>query len=804
MNTIVPDMLRTVAMQSSWIFPGFSAPEHYTFKDHVWGLLGGGVSSMFVWVTLMVMLVILFYRKNRILEFCSRHLTKAFASVWVLGFLVYNIGLYPGDQNDWWHSVLSLLGVAPMAIVHAFGMFVLQSDVSAIHSDCFSNSWFMFFFAAAHFLAAVISMLFVIKFFGFNIVSNIKRFWATHFGGEKEELYVFWGMSDAAYYFVKDFIRRTTDPKRDLKEKQRWANSQMVVVRISDEKEGSNERMGMERLFSFMTLSKAHLEKLQELQSQGCIAMTTYGSLANLVPPEDGDIICRELQLHSLSRLIAKTTRRVHLFFLDDNAEQNIQAVANLRRDSQLAAFLDADENRQVKIYCHARYNSIHRVVEDELTTKQMEVKVVDSSHICVELLKKNPSHHPVEFVKVESDATVSSPFNALVIGFGEVGVDATRFLYEFGAFVGSSSRPDVVRRSEFHCHVIDSRMDELAGLFLANSPSIAMSLNRREEEPAQLINLYNMDGRSAEFYQRLKSWINDLNYVVVATGDDEMNISLAVRILRLAIRDRRLALQQLHILVRVQHDENGHILRIAQHYNRMWKADLASTEKYRLHQRVVGSEELVDGPLALFGAASEIYSYDYLVSDLLKEDAKRFRSRYEMVNHELQTQSDVQPYPLLTWEEEQNDLMQLTGEYQDFSPTYSGIMKLRRVQGQNYSNSLHKTTKIALARKALGDELETMRTHGLTRKHEHTTYVWKDGSDLPLEHIQRVMDVLAQTEHLRWNASHEILGYQVGKAKDEARLCHDCLRDWEELSEVVQSYDYNVVDVSLEEPGKD
>ena len=49
--------------------------------------------------------------------------------------------------------------------------------------------------------------------------------------------------------------------------------------------------------------------------------------------------------------------------------------------------------------------------------------------------------------------------------------------------------------------------------------------------------------------------------------------------------------------------------------------------------------------------------------------------------------------------------------------------------------------------------------------------------------------------------ASHEILGYREDVAeddKDEARLLHGCLRPWQELTETVRSYDYNVVDVSL------
>ena len=58
---------------------------------------------------------------------------------------------------------------------------------------------------------------------------------------------------------------------------------------------------------------------------------------------------------------------------------------------------------------------------------------------------------------------------------------------------------------------------------------------------------------------------------------------------------------------------------------------------------------------------------------------------------------------------------------------------------------------------------------------------------------------MLAQTEHLRWVASHELLGYRdTDDENNEARLLHCCLKPWNELSTRIQSYDNNVVDVSL------
>ena len=476
---------------------------------------------------------------------------------------------------------------------------------------------------------------------------------------------------------------------------------------------------------------------------------------------------------------------------------------ANLKKDTVIKEFA---KRGKVKFYCHARYNSIHRVIEDELTEKNIEVKVVDSSHTCIELMKGNLELHPVKYVKVENDATVSSPFNALVIGFGEVGMDAVRFLYEFGAFVKSNSWHGIVERSKFHCYVVDEKMKELAGIFTANAPSIVTSKNWEHEDDNKMINLFSMDCRSVEFYEKLKNWIEKLNYIIVATGDDETNISLAVRIFRLAIRSRQDDLDKFRILVRIQHDENGHIKKIKEHYNRLWAAELQDkvdekNKKKRLHQDAITSDAQIETPITLFGSVESVYRYDNIIDSSLIEIAKKFKRKYDLSINELRIRSGEEPYPIEEWEDEQNNAMQIIGEYKGFAPTLGGVMRLRRVQSQNLGNCLHEATKKALAEAALGNGYEDMFRHGLIRNEGELVYSWRDHSSDPIANVQKVLDVLAQTEHLRWNASHEILGYQGNEVegyKDEARLVHGCLRDWDKLKDITKSYDYNIVDVSL------
>ena len=715
-------------------------------------------------------------------KIAKKYLTYAFVFVWIFGFMVYDIGMYTGEPA-------SLLGNSPMAIIHAFEIFLLQSDVSAVHGALHNNWWYMSAFSMAHFLAALVSLVFVLKHFGYNMMAAVRRWLMVR---KKETAYIFWGMNDATYYMAKDINKCA----------QQIGDYNLVIVRTNNDTNASTSKNGMERLFNFLSMNSEDFNRLSELN---CFMTNADLNLSTLsvdatASVEPAEILRKELRLTSLCRIISKKTMKdLHIFFLSDDEEANIQAVANLIKDK---AVQDFAPNRKVVFYCHARYNSIHRVIEDELTSDNIEVKVVDSSRTSVELLKKKPEFHPVQYVKVEQDATVSSAFNALVIGFSEVGLDFVRFLYEFGAFVKSGEAR--VKRSDFCCHVIDQNMDNLAGVFTVNAPSIETTLNREEDEEAKMINLYKMDCRSEAFYKRLRRWIETLNYIVIATGDDETNISMAVRIFRLAIRYRKNALENFRILVRVQHDENGHVQKIAEHYNRLWAAEQESTgEEKKLKQKVIRTNESVVAPITLFGAVSDVYMYEHIVSESLKEDAKAFKEKYDKSVNELREISGEEPYTIEDWDEEQRLAMQLTKEYKGYSPTYSGIMRLRRTQSQNIANSLHRETKILLAKKALGSGgYNDIVSHGMIRKALALTYTWKDHCDLPIEPYQKVLDMLARTEHLRWNASHELLGYQMGvdddDSKDEARLTHGCLKDWEKLKDATKSYDYNVVDVSL------
>ena len=766
--------------------------------------MAGWSFALAIAITLMIILILVLSNQhvfqNRLYKFISRHISKFFIAFWLLGFVVYDVGTYTG--NPW-----SLIGNAPMAAIHAFEMFLIHSDTSAIHEELHSSWVYMTVYSFAHLMAAIISLLFVLKHFGYNIIAGMRMYCAAHSINKKENAYIFWGMNDATYYLAKD-IKKHYDALSDKKARN---NYRIIIVRTNEDNDSTSARNGMERLFNFLSLKDKDLARLEKLE---CLTTNTFMSVAKLnIPTSESEILQEHLGLRSLRRIIQnKTTGAVHIFSLSEDHSYNIQAIANLKRDKTLWDFVsprpDSSALKKVIFYCRARYTSIHRVIEDEQLKEGLEVRVVDTSHISVELLKRNVELQPVSFVDIKPDATVSSPFNSLVVGFDEVGFDAVRFLYEFGAFVKHGGTSNHVERSEFHCRVVDAQMSKKAGIFIANAPSIkAEQAFEHEGSPSNgnpLVSLHEMDSKSPDFYDKLKEWITELNYIVIAQEDDEQNISLAVRIFRMAVKYRSNLDDHFRILIRVRHDEGGHFKQITEHYNRLWKGYLKrdSKNKDKLERQTeVSSKECPGMPLTLFGSEKETYQFKYIVDESLKDQAKMYKQRYDESISALKQQSGESGDRIITWDEESRLYMQLDSEHRGYSPTYSNVMKLRRRQSQNLENCTHRHTKYRLAEVALGPVLfSELTSHHLYRNNNEIEYHWKDHVT-PKKEVIKVLDVLAQTEHLRWIASHEVLGYELKGNEgfqDEARLQHGCMIPWEDLTEVTKSYDYNVVDVSL------
>jgi hypothetical protein len=135
--------------------------------------------------------------------------------------------------------------------------------------------------------------------------------------------------------------------------------------------------------------------------------------------------------------------------------------------------------------------------------------------------------------------------------------------------------------------------------------------------------------------------------------------------------------------------------------------------------------------------------------------------------------------YPIPTWEERESLIRSLS---------YEERTKARRQKAQDYSNTYHKTTKRILCQphKGLSDLIYA--------KCEGEVHCDVKGKEI-LEH-------LAVGEHLRWEASHLMLGYKPTPNKNDRtrdlKKLHNSIRSYYDLSDVTQHFDWLVVKNSL------
>ena len=146
-------------------------------------------------------------------------------------------------------------------------------------------------------------------------------------------------------------------------------------------------------------------------------------------------------------------------------------------------------------------------------------------------------------------------------------------------------------------------------------------------------------------------------------------------------------------------------------------------------------------------------------------------------------------------------------------------MRSLRRKELQDLGNALHAETKVFLLKNAMEENYDW--ADFINRYFNNSDIVQREGAYEKIKYTylttqeNNVILNLARLEHLRWNASHEMLGYV--KAHDGLHGCdertreHNCLRPWQELDEEGREvtraehwdcdyklYDFIVVDNSI------
>ena len=588
--------------------------------------------------------------KRKIWRLCSDHLVWPACLVWAIGFVTYCVGTHVPFGNNFF-------SVAPMAAIHATEMFLSLSDISAIHEDCHNSALFMFWFNFSHFMAVLISLVFIFRQFGFFVIEKVRLFihaWMVNLNlAKRKKLYVFWGLNDINYALAKSIEDDDIAPK------------DLLFIRTFSDDESESSKFGFGRIFNMVKFKNEELNRLEELD---CYTTSVFSSIAiTNLKASKGKILRNRLKLTSLVRLMCYA--QVHFFLLNDDTDKNINGVLNLLKDS--------DVNRdisEVHIYCHAlKSPKTHWMETYDLLHQDDNIKihVVDSSFLAIQTMKNNLKHHPIQFVDIDKKtATVSSSFRSMIIGFGETGKEYFKYLYEFGAFIDGNGM-----KSDFQCILLDSRMSELKGGLLTEAPGLKDKIGK------EIIFAPDVRVGSTDFWTIVQKEISALNYLVLSLGDEDISMDAAIKICELAYKYREwdkgqnvsMNSKKLNIYVRSYHSES-----------------MARLKKIEENMNLLYAESGIK--LFIFGDIKEVFTYQNIVKEVWLDQAKRYNevySKHELGNHSYSKEELWgKNLGFLLVDKETDRLI----PRKVFTPDV--ICEYERMKEQNISNSLHSKTK--------------------------------------------------------------------------------------------------------------
>ena len=765
-----------------------------------------------------------------LLKLPRRYIVPLLASsmllTWSIGWGLYVCALWSNYSSD--SNIAEILGYAAMSATDLF-FFNINGNILDNIGEGIDLSYINFSvlkggIALVALLASFLSLMLVIKLFLQHLLVSINNSKINIKKNNFQHVYIFLGINDKSIHLansIKGKKQKVSHKEDDLNDfdTQNEGDSLGLVVFVDFISVDETETDGFGNIVAEITPTNSKLSSI-EIDNR-----TVYLSTSTILKEvEDDENLWINLGLEKIQKLFEELSaddkkedkgindKKIHFFLISDNRDNNVADSVKIAKNLNIISNKNKNfKNIEKFIYCQTRKDAVTSVIEDSRTDldANVEVIVLDESVMAVEQLKENVKFHPVSFIKIENSdpeklgyAQKNSKFTSLIVGFGETGRDALRFLYEFGAFLDASSEDE--KRSLFNCYVIDKNMEELRSHFIANNPALKPVSSFFMNGGNSMLYFLNSTDRDEQYYQLLKSIARDLNYVVVAVGDDETNITVAVNLIRYVRRFRK-NLINFKVLVRAyQQDTFTHLKGIAEHYNGIWK----NTE--------AGGQDVIE----IFGGLDSLFTYKNIIENDFRREAEKYYDNYNRISF---MASDIKSYQqngiiVKSWKERRRDALK--------SDSCSQIDKLRVMESQDFSNAWHALTKIKVIEEVFKFQNKVkdctpdllklknymFRNNSWSPYRISTTgteYQYPDLEEVfdtpQLKWISRFLTNMAKTEHLRWIAAMETLGYtfQGPELKDDIVKAHKCMVSWDKLPKITTSnktrlYDYLVVETSI------
>lgn len=657
--------------------------------------------------------------------------------VWVLSTLIYFVGTYHHGFSD------SLLTGIIRPAINASKTFILGDTLIDVAQDMKENGVYMGMNSVARILAFYVSARLVFRLLGARLRSLIKLSVAHC---NKSPLYVFFGTYEANQRIYQSVPVREGEAPLAL------------FIEANDEEPKTNNTFSFGSLVSLFTNKSESYSLVENLMRKELPSFLLI-SKRSLEKIDSGSTNLRNIGLQPLMRLMEEASR-VEFFFMSDNMQSNIASTRSL------SAMLNPLSSKKVVMHCHCRLDSTSRLLQ----FGQFRVNVVDASRLAVDLLHNDPRAMLSRYVDFDALGHCTTPFRALVLGLTNSGIEAVRYLYQFGAFLGS----DGAHRSPFCCYVADDKLSEKQAALYHAIPAL------RCDDTASLVEQLAMKPESTELMDWLTEHIAQLHVIFITMHGDEKLIELADFIHNLALR-RRLAAgatKPLGIFVRT-------------------RTSSASTRIQLMHdtyKRLYPNDNVELIPL---GEPHNIYSYGNVTRHNQIEKAKIYYRSYQEVTRELNGGGEPEK-----WSERRKRAIA--------SGRLEKLLEFIRMEQQDLNCEFHRRLKVDALLQALhakqqetkegqGYSLEEICRYAEQIRLNQDTQLATLGEDA---YLNQLLYNLSVWEHLRWNAAHEAIGFLYSKdVPKEYRSFlqqHRCLTDWKNLSPGEQLYDFAVVATTL------
>ncbi len=415
------------------------------------------------------------------------------------GLIVYFIGYHMNAPGRWVSNSLQ-------AVYSTCRLFLMGNDLVEIKDKVHGNPTFILWFSVINTSAAFIFVFVFLNLFGKLILNKIR----VRFNNPKS-IYIFYGVNEPSILLGNDIISK---------------NGKKFIAYINnlDSNETDNMYYKIESIGAFILSRKSPLESLK-LNNEDSIISSNEKKDANVRICVNNDYLSK---FHLLSKVLKKPT---HLFFLTENEDVNIRSAL-----SAIGEISTGTVSTDITLYIRIKSTDLEELYYKRLSPKikGVTLRFINDAEITArQLLMKC---HPVDFVEPDSLKSVAkSDFNLMLVGFGNTGDAVLRKLVEAGQFVGN----------QFNAWIIDKDVNSRAGSFMNRYPGISKICN---------IRFLQMETGEVRFFDLIRENFNTLDLIIIALGDDTLNVHTAVDIHQLILKKNNVSIRT---LIRMKDDDN-------------------------------------------------------------------------------------------------------------------------------------------------------------------------------------------------------------------------------------------------------